>query len=93
MKLGFFVRLLLCIALVGVLLYAYISKQNSITELRLSIPILAQELECLTQENIRHHFLIDQFENPQHLMQLKREPQFSHLKFPQQHEIIIIEVP
>lgn len=93
MNVGIFVRVLICIGVIGCFLYAYISKQNSITELRLQIPTVAKELEGVLQENTRFQFEIDQFENPQHLMELAGTPQFSHLKYPLLDEIITIEVP
>jgi len=88
-----FIRTLICIAVLGTFLYAYITKQNSITELRLLIPMVAKELEAIEQENTCLQFEIDQFENPQHLMELANQPQFSHLKHPLLNEIITIEVP
>ncbi len=86
------VRVLLCIALLGFLLYGYISKQNAITELRLKIPKAAQEVEAIEQENIRLQFLVDQWANPRHLMELSRLPQFSHLKYPTENETIVFEI-
>lgn len=91
MGFGLFVRILLCIVVSGVLLYAYISKQNAITELRLQIPLEAKAHALICQENTRLQFEIDQFENPQHLMELSRLPEFSHLKYPLLQEIITIE--
>lgn len=93
MNRGIFIRILLCIASVGCFLYAYISKQNSITELRLHIPIASKALQTIQQENTRLQFEIDQFESPQHLMEIARRPQFSHLKHPLLDEIVTIEVP
>jgi hypothetical protein len=92
MNRGIFIRILLCIVTVGVFLYAYISQQNSITELRLRIPITAKALQAIQEENTRLRFEIDQFESPQHLMELSRLPQFSHLKHPLLDEIVTIEV-
>ncbi len=93
MNMGIFIRVFLCILTLGIFLYAFINKQNHITELRLQIPIAARELQAIQQENIRLQFEIDQFENPTHLMELARRPQFSHLKHPLANEIITIPVP
>lgn len=92
MNLGLFVRVFLCILCLGAFLYAYIHKQNQITELRLQIPAVAIELKAVAQENTRLQFEVDQFENPVRLMELAREPQFSHLKHPLVNEIITVEV-
>jgi len=92
MNVGIFTRVFLCILTLGICLYAYINKQNQITELRLHIPTLSQELQVIQQKNTRLQFEIDQFENPLHLMELARCPQFSHLKHPLVNEIITIHV-
>ena len=83
-------RLFLCILILGGFLYVYISKQNTITILRLEIPNLAHELEEICQENSHLRFEIDQFENPVHLIDLSRNPEYRHLKHPLVKEIIEI---
>ena len=93
LALGVFIRIVLCIMVMGFFLYAYISKQNSITELRLQIPAASKQQLAIQQENIRLQFEIDQFESPQHLMELAGRPEFSHLKHPLLNEILVIEVP
>jgi len=92
MNWGIFFRIMTCIMVMVIFLYAYISKQNSITELRLQIPSISKELQMVTQENIRLQFEIDQFESPAYLMELAENPEFSHLKYPLIDEIITIEV-
>lgn len=93
MNIAIFIRVLICIAITGIFLYAYITKQNTITQLRLQIPIAAKELDGVHQENTRLQFEIDQFESPEHLMELSSQPQFSYLKYPLLNEIITLEVP
>jgi hypothetical protein len=66
----------------GLTLFAYIEKQNELTELRLAIPTVAKEVKSLQQENIRLTYEIEHFESPIHLMELMRKPEFSHLKYP-----------
>lgn len=83
-------RLLTCIVVAGVTLYAYIDKQNELTELRLEIPVIAKELKRLQEDNIKLNYEIEQFESPIHLMELARKPEFGHLKYPYVKEIIII---
>lgn len=92
MHLGIFFRILFCIASLIFFLYAFINQQNCITELRLLIPNAARDLETVCQENTRLQFEIDQFQNPQHLMELAGRPQFRHLKYPLLNEITTIEV-
>lgn len=75
-------RIFLCILAAGLTLFAYIEKQNELTELRLAIPSLAKEVKSLQEENIRLTYEIEHFESPIHLMELMRKPEFSHLKYP-----------
>lgn len=91
MKLGIFIRIFFCILSLAGFLYSYINKQNDITELRLQIPIEEKELQATVQENVRLQYEVDSFENPEHLMQLARKPEFSHLKHPLLKDIIEIE--
>jgi len=92
MNLGIFTRIFCCILMLGLFLYAHITRQNCITELRLQIPAVSKELEVICQENTRYQFEIDQFNSPAHLMELSRLPQFSHLKYPLADEILKLEV-
>ena len=93
MKIGLLIRLFICIAALSGILYLYIDKQNEITKLRLQIPHLKRELEKVHQDCVRIQFEVDQFENPVHLMELARKPEYSHLKHPRLNEILTIEKP
>ncbi len=88
---GFLVRLFLCIFILGITLYAYVSKHNALTERRILVPMIAKELQAVEEENVRLKFSIEKFENPVHLMELSRKPEFSHLKHPLESDIIIIK--
>ena len=46
------IRLLICISCEGLVLYKYIDKLNELTELRLSIPILAREVKEIHEQNL-----------------------------------------
>lgn len=74
----------------GYFLYAYLVRQNSITELRLQIPSLCKEVEQIEEENTRLQFIIDTFENPVHLIELSRTPEYRHLKHPLNKDIVTI---
>lgn len=91
MNLGVLIRILICAFVAGFFLYAYISKQNTITQLRLEIPSTFQQLKAITQENTRLQFEIDQFENPTYLLELSKRPEYSHLKYPLVHEVQLLE--
>lgn len=81
-QLFFALRFFACIITAGLTLFAYIEKQNEVTELRLAIPAIAKEVKNLQEENIRLTYEIEHFESPIHLMELMRKPEFSHLKYP-----------
>jgi hypothetical protein len=85
-----YIRIFFCILLVGITLYAYIAKQNEMTELRLAIPVLTREVKSIQEENNRLRYEIDHFESPIHLMELLRKPEFSHLKYPYDRDVWIL---
>lgn len=87
---GLFIRLLICISCAGLVLYKYIDKLNELTELQLSIPILAREVKEIGEQNLELEYAIDCFESPLHLMELARKPEFGHLKYPSIDEIILL---
>lgn len=85
-----YLRILACIFLSGLTFFAYIDKQNQLTELRRKLPSLAKELKSIQEENNRLKYEIETFESPIHLMELLRKPEFSHLRFPYTKDIIIL---
>lgn len=87
---GIFIRLLICILAVGLTLYKYIDKWNELTEVRLSIPILAREVKDIQETNIELQYTIEKFESPAHLMELAERPEFGHLKYPELSNVIFL---
>lgn len=83
-------RIFLCIFCAGWALYGYIDKQNQLTEIQRTIPLLKKEVATITRENSRLQYEIDRFENPLHLMELARKPEFGHLKYPYVRDVIVI---
>lgn len=79
-----------CLVIGGSLLL-YIEQLNELTRLRLEIPQLVREVKAAQEENERMQVEIDRFESPLYLMEMLKKPEFSHLKFPRQSEIIIVE--
>lgn len=90
---GLLIRLMLCIAVTVLFAYLIVHKQNSLTELRMEIPKIAQQIETIKQKNQRLKYIIDSFENPIHLMELARKPEFAYLKHPYTKDIIFLELP
>lgn len=87
---GLFIRLFICIAFAGLLLYKYIDKLNELTELRLSIPILKREVKDISEKNLELQYMIDSFESPVHLMELARKPEFGYLKYPSLNDVVFL---
>lgn len=83
-------RAILCILFFGFSLYSYVDKQNELTSLKLQIPRVAKELKRVEETNARLTYEIDQFENPEHLMELARQKAFSHLKYPCLQEVLTV---
>ncbi|GEM_PF-555774 len=88
---GPLIRVLICIGAFGLSLYSYIDKQNAVTKRRLEIPVVAKEIKDLKEANTRLQYAIDLFESPEHLMELARHNEYSHLKQPLLKEIITLQ--
>lgn len=85
-------RFFVCIFIAGITLFAYIDKQNDLTELRLALPALAKNVRSIQEENTRLKYEIESFESPIHLMELMRKPEFGHLKYPYIKDEIFLEI-
>lgn len=86
----FRIKMLLMIFVAGVTLYLHIDQNNSLRAMQLAIPQLEKEVKRLQKENERLKYEIDRFESPLHLMELLRNPEFSHLKFPLEKDVLIL---
>lgn len=88
---GSLLRILLCIGACGGFLYSYVDKQNALTRRRLEIPVLAKKIKDLKEENTRLKYEVNIFESPEHLMELARHHDYSHLKHPMLKEIVMMQ--
>lgn len=86
-------RFFICIFAAGIALFAYIDKQNELTELRLAIPALAKNVKSIQEKNNQLKYEIERFESPIHLMELMRKPEFSHLKYPYLKDEVFLQKP
>ena len=91
MNAAFVFRLFVAMGFFGFLLYEYLDKQNEITELRIQIPELAKAIQKINEENARLQYEIEEFENPLHLIELSRDPKYSHLKHPMAQDVITLK--
>ena len=83
-------RLFICIMTLGIFLYVYVDKLNAQTELRIQIPTLAKEVDQINQDIVHLCYEMECFKNPMHLMQLAKQPEYSHLKFPYVEDILVV---
>jgi hypothetical protein len=88
---GPLIRILVCIGAFGIFLYSYVDTQNDVTKRRLEIPVLAKEIKDMKEANTRLQYEIDLFESPEHLMELARHSEYSHLKQPMLKEILTMQ--
>jgi hypothetical protein len=89
MKKIFFVQVLTCALSCAGALYSYVRQQNDLTKIRIELPRLSREVRFLEEHNSRLKYEIERFENPKHLMQLAKRPEFSHLRYPLTNEIFV----
>ena len=83
-------HIFICVFISGFFLYSYVNKQNGLTELRMAIPKIAKELQAVQEKNTQLKYEIERFENPDHLMELARQPRFSHLMHPLMHDVVML---
>lgn len=79
------------IFVVGLCFYLYVDRQNDLIKLQIELPLLRKELRLLEEENRQLLFAIEESESPLRIMQLRKDPKFSHLKDPHEDTIIILE--
>lgn len=84
------VRLGICVTLLGLALYSYLQTQHALTHFKIQIPEMEKEITLVQEENRRLAHEISQFQNPSHLMELARRPEYSHLKHPVLKEVLTV---
>ncbi len=85
------VQILCCLTVFTFYLYHIIQKQNQINYLSLNLPKIVKELKTLEEENMRLRFQVNSFQSPDHLMQLVKEEQYTHLKMPLLKEVFTFQ--
>lgn len=85
------VRIMVCLLTLGAFLYLYVDRLNAHTELKLKIPQLAREMDQIKQNTLELSYQIECFKDPANLIQLAQRPQFSHLRFPYQEDVLHVE--
>ena len=85
-------KILACFLIAALFLFLLIERNNKLTALRIEVPEMKRNLQTALQENERLSFEIEQFENPLHLMELSRRPEFRHLEFPKLDRVIMVYI-
>ena len=83
--------LFLCIFFSAFLLCIYIDRQNELIQLKIELPLLAEQVKALEEENQILELKLNELHNPKNLLQYLRLPQLSHLKHPLPEDIVVIE--
>ena len=81
------IRVFFCIFIFGFFLYRYIDHQNAHTLLSIEVPLIEKQLERLEEDNMALFYQIEQFESPQHLLEMARRPEYKHLRYPYNEEV------
>ena len=90
MNIARIIRLFACLFAFSLCLYAYMDKQNELTEMRIALPVLNKKVKALQEENIRLQYEVDRFKSPAHLMELARHPEFGYLKYPLLKDVVML---
>jgi hypothetical protein len=87
---GILWRLGICLGVLGTCLYSYLNLQNELTHLKIRLPEVEKQIRLIQEENRLLSYEINQFESPNHLIELAHAPEFSHLKHPLLKEILTV---
>ncbi|MDX8430297.1 MAG: hypothetical protein SNF33_00575 [Candidatus Algichlamydia australiensis] len=80
--------ILLGLFLLSGMVASYLIKQNEVTAARVEIPKISKEIKQLKEELRSMQYEVDVLENPERLLELARQSEYSHLKFPQDCHIV-----
>lgn len=83
-------RFISIVSLFALLLFIYIKEHHEILTLRMHIPLMEKEIREIKEDNLQMEFTLREFLNSHHLIQLARDPTYSHLVYPKENEIIKI---
>lgn len=67
-----------------------IEMRNTVLALQMKIPQIERELKKVERNNRQLRYSIERFQSPDHLIELARQPEFSHLKPAYQTQVIHI---
>lgn len=83
-------RLGFCLSVLLFSLYSYQNKQNELTELKMRLPEVQEEMKQICEENQRLRYEIERVESPLKLIELVHRPEFAYLKHPLMKEVFSV---
>jgi hypothetical protein len=84
-------RILVCVMIFSICTYSYIDRNNQITSLRFKLPELSDQIVVLQEKNASLRYEIERSESPLRLMELARQPEYSHLHHPRIDEVRTVQ--
>ena len=85
-----FFRITILFLALSLSLYKIIEKQNKLIQIQKNIPLLKKKQSALQWQISQLQYKKDSFESPIHLMKLSQRPQYSHLKYPTDEDVVKI---
>lgn len=82
------IKILLCFLAIGLSLYQLVEEQNQLAALRVALPALEQEVRLLQADILSMQNLLGSTQTPAKLLKWSAEPEYSHLAFPYETEIL-----
>jgi len=73
------------------MLNSYVDRQNAITKYKIQIPKLKKRHQNLLENSSSLSLKLQSIEDPAKLIDLLRSENFSHLKYPLNDEVLILE--
>lgn len=91
MRKALLVKLIICFAAFSFYLYSVLERQNYLNYLSYKLPLVEKELKTLEEDNVKLSYQIEEFSDPNNLLQLIKENTYSHLRYPVQQDILKLD--
>lgn len=78
------------LSIVGMALYFYVDQKNELIRLQMEIPVIEKELKGALEENTRLRYRIQQFQDPEKLLELHRQPSYATMKYSSVDQVLIL---
>jgi cell division protein FtsL len=79
-----------CLAVASICLYSYLNLQHQVTEMKIQVPRIEQEIAAIREENLHLHYQLEKIASPLQLIEIAHRPEFSHLKHPLMKDIVTV---